>query len=534
MNNKKMTPLLAAGVAATMCATLGLAGCGGDGNRTNSEGKPIIKVTLIKRSTQIDAADMKLTQDLEAACDCEIEWEEILDTQWAQQASTVLASGDVGDITIWGYNADNFAQYDYWEDLSDDIDSMPNVKEYFETVPEAKMFASDLDGHVWQIPSDYGAASGAQWSSGQNMMINKTWLDKLGLEMPKTWDELTEVLTAFKNEDPNGNGEADEVPMLINQLGTVGFGWWSPFLLLNGTGQNTQVITGAGAQGIYVKDGKIGNWMLSDNFRQVIEYYHSLIEAGLMPADVLTRDASLNTADINSDGKTAKVGLIFGWNTGNFGDLRDEYVSMEVPAAPGVSYEETTWEPKFEDIYNGACVKAGLDEEHKAAALKMIDAWLDPELTMESYYGDLGTYIEKDANDENTYNVLKFQDDLSTFGLADRGLTWVRPGVTVTGDEDKVLAEEDGKVYEEQQSHVDEDDIVPDYVRLSTEDNTTVSNNNSTIWNYALPQISTWIQDGGLTDETWNQYIETLKSSGIEENIELWQKWYDEYMAKAA
>ena len=47
MNNKKMTPLLAAGVAATMCATLGLAGCGGDGNRTNSEGKPIIKVTLI-------------------------------------------------------------------------------------------------------------------------------------------------------------------------------------------------------------------------------------------------------------------------------------------------------------------------------------------------------------------------------------------------------------------------------------------------------------------------------------------------------
>ena len=223
MNNKKMTPLLAAGVAATMCATLGLAGCGGDGNRTNSEGKPIIKVTLIKRSTQIDAADMKLTQDLEAACDCEIEWEEILDTQWAQQASTVLASGDVGDITIWGYNADNFAQYDYWEDLSDDIDSMPNVKEYFETVPEAKMFASDLDGHVWQIPSDYGAASGAQWSSGQNMMINKTWLDKLGLEMPKTWDELTEVLTAFKNEDPNGNGEADEYPMQINQHCTVGY-----------------------------------------------------------------------------------------------------------------------------------------------------------------------------------------------------------------------------------------------------------------------------------------------------------------------
>ena len=69
------------------------------------------------------------------------------------------------------------------------------------------------------------------------------------------------------------------------------------------------------------------------------------------------------------------------------------------------------------------------------------------------------------------------------------------------------------------------------YTRLSAEDNTTVSNNNSTIWNYALPLISTWIQDGGLTDEAWDEYITTLKNSGIEENIELWQKAYDDTIA---
>ncbi|MFR2984072.1 MAG: hypothetical protein ACLTL8_07310 [Bifidobacterium pseudocatenulatum] len=124
--------------------------------------------------------------------------------------------------------------------------------------------------------------------------------------------------------------------------------------------------------------------MITDNFRQVIEYYHSLIEKGLMPKDILTRDGSQNTADISNDGKTAKVGLIFGWNTGNFGDLKDQYESIEVPAAPGVSYEETTWEPQFEDIYNGACVKADLDEAHKTAALKVIDKWITPDMSMES------------------------------------------------------------------------------------------------------------------------------------------------------
>ena len=249
-----------------------------------------------------------------------------------------------------------------------------------------------------------------------------------------------------------------------------------------------------------------------------------------MPSDILTRDASLNTADIQNDGTTAKVGLIFGWNTGNFGDLKDQYESIEVPAAPGVSYEQTTWEPQFEDIYNGASMKKDLDEQHKTAALKIINEWFGKDTSMESYYGDLGTYISNEGDGQ--YKVLKFQDDLSTYGLADRGLTYVRDDMTVTGDEDKVLAEKDGRTYETQQSHIGANDLIPAYVRLSAEDQTTVSNNNSTIFNYAMPVIGSWIQDGGLTDESWNEYVSTLKSSGIDENIQLWQKWYDEYMKK--
>ena len=360
-------------------------------------------------------------------------------------------------------------------------------------------------------------------------MINKSWLEKLGLEVPKTWDDLTKVLTAFKNDDPNGNGEADEIPMLINQLGTAGFNWWDPFLLLNGTGLNTQMIAN-GNQGIYIKDGKIGNFMITDNFRKVIEYYHSLIEQGLMPKDILTRDSSQNSADISNDGKTAKVGLIFGWNTGNFGDLKDQYESIEVPAAPGVSYEETTWEPQFEDIYNGACVKAGLDDEHKAAALKIINKWIEPDTSMESYYGDLDKYISNEG--DGKYKVIEFQKDLSTYGLADRGLTYVSDDMSVEGDEDKVLAEKDGKTYETQQSHIGDKDLIPAYVRLSAEDNTTVSNNNSNIFNYAMPLISTWIQDGGLTDAKWNEYVDTMKQQGVDENVKLWQKWYDKTMAE--
>ena len=43
-------------------------------------------------------------------------------------------------------------------------------------------------------------------------MIRQDWLDKLGLKMPVTQEEFVDVLRAFKTQDPNGNGQADEIP----------------------------------------------------------------------------------------------------------------------------------------------------------------------------------------------------------------------------------------------------------------------------------------------------------------------------------
>ena len=48
--------------------------------------------------------------------------------------------------------------------------------------------------------------------TAQKVWYNKTWLDKLGLAVPETTEELYQVLKAFKEQDPNGNGKADEVP----------------------------------------------------------------------------------------------------------------------------------------------------------------------------------------------------------------------------------------------------------------------------------------------------------------------------------
>ena len=52
---------------------------------------------------------------------------------------------------------------------------------------------------------------------GQNCMwINREWLENLRLKMPTTAEEFVQVLTAFRDKDPNRNGKKDEIPLTLN------------------------------------------------------------------------------------------------------------------------------------------------------------------------------------------------------------------------------------------------------------------------------------------------------------------------------
>lgn len=84
---------------------------------------------------------------------------------------------------------------------------MPN---YFSRLP--------LDDAADAIPSSDGKSYYIGYLLSQNIntdghfFINRTWLDRLGLAVPTTIEELTDVLRAFRDRDPNGNGLADEIP----------------------------------------------------------------------------------------------------------------------------------------------------------------------------------------------------------------------------------------------------------------------------------------------------------------------------------
>lgn len=55
-----------------------------------------------------------------------------------------------------------------------------------------------------------------QLSDGQDFLwLRKDWLDNLGLKEPSTMDEVADVLRAFIENDPDGNGQADTVGLAV-------------------------------------------------------------------------------------------------------------------------------------------------------------------------------------------------------------------------------------------------------------------------------------------------------------------------------
>ncbi|WP_208645090.1 extracellular solute-binding protein [Rathayibacter festucae] len=510
--------------ATALALTAGLAACTDSGPAADDGA---VDVLVAQSTAQVPVGETPWAAALAAETGCTVNWNSIDDTAWNQQKNPSLAAGDVPDIALRAVGTNDAVQYPgLFEDIAPHLDDLPNVRRFFEEKPEARRLVENEKGEIHSLSSSRG--SGYR-GSGQHMMINRAWLDALGLEVPRTWDELTTVLQAFKTQDPNGNGQADEVPFNIRRLETAGFGWYSPFLLLNSTGIATSFNKGPSAQGIHVSDGRVANFLVSDEYRRVVAYLHELLAAGLIPADALTKDDSAYYAAQAGDGKTAQIGLIFGWSLADFGDLRDQYVAMPAPAASAsMSAEDVVWDGSDNEFEGGklAVSAAAAGDE---CVWKVVDALYSEKYSIQQFTGSIPEFVTDDG--DGTYSVTEAYRAAVADGrdpaLADRLAGWIPDSVTLNGDWNRDDLREVDDVYTEQYSHYDHvRDLMPDYVRLTAEDAITAANNDTAVLNYALQKTSQWIAEGGV-DEEWDEYVAQLESVGLVQNVELWQKAYD-------
>ncbi len=521
-----------------------LAGCSDDEAGTEEkgevtkDGKAKLTALITKHPLTQDVNKMEWLQEVEERAGVEIKWEEVT-ADWDQKKGALLTSGDVPDLII-GPNAITDADHvqfpGLFEDLSDDLDkSLPNVKVMFDEKPETKEIATQLDGNIYGLPKYQRF-----WpATATRQFINQQWLENLGLKAPTNWDELYTVLKAFKEEDANGNGDkSDEIPMDFSPTGTVGFGFFQPTVLLGSTGIT---LTDASGAGYFAEDGKVKNFLTDERYKEMVAFLHKCYKEGLISKEVFTQDYTKYQSVARGKDDVAKVGYTYGWEvTDRFGNtLAPQYMSLAPLKVSANSTEQVSWSYDFNGLNYGAnMVTLSSQSKNKEAALKFINELYDPEVSMQVLFGSLGTNIEDKG--DGSYKVLPPADEKMDPGTWKWTSTFADNGPMYISDDLKLELGTDmqsvGKQTEPFMPALDavdkENDVLPSmFIKYSKEDNSKLSLNNTNLMTLALSKYSQWITKGGI-EKDWDAYIKQAEKTGLPENLEIMQKYYDEYKQK--
>ena len=180
-----------------------------------------------------------------------------------------------------------------------------------------------LDGACYAFP---GLAETAHDRLRASTQINQKWLDAVNMEVPTTIDELYDVLVAFRDKDPNGNGLKDEIPLFGNFKQFQSFMDWfiidafvyvDDYLLVNGSAE-----------------GKVWTPYTTDEYRQAMIYLNKLVSEGLFSEMYYTLTENAQTemkALITPADGVARVGAVASCPTNHWdpeSELAYEYVAL--------------------------------------------------------------------------------------------------------------------------------------------------------------------------------------------------------------
>ena len=366
-----------------------------------------------------DYVDNYLTKRLEEDLNIKIEIYELpADTSEVQSKMSLLASTpeDLPDVIMTKvltsemiYNYGSNGIFIPLNDYINDPELSTNLNALDEKV-RSNMVNSVMspDGNVYCLTS-YDPVDMNERPN--RLYINTAWLEKLGLEIPTTTEELYEVLKAFVEQDPNGNGKKDEIGA---------YGWMGTFgenmvdTLMNAFIYcNRKLNKGLSLS----EDGEtVIAPFATEEWRAGLEYMARLASEGLLDTSMFTIDATQFKAVLNAE--TSVVGLVGAGSRSNWTDCNNNPNFQELTLiAPlegpyGTAYTPyTVSSPTPAFFITSAC-------EYPELAYQLGDYFYDQEISTISRYGE----PEVDWTDDpdvcaNYANVLTYSGQKDSIDL---------------------------------------------------------------------------------------------------------------------
>ncbi|NGP46516.1 extracellular solute-binding protein [Bacillaceae bacterium SIJ1] len=250
----------------------------------------------------------------------------------------------------------------------------PNIQKAFEEEPEFKAMATAPDGQIYGIP---------QWNDcyhctfPDKLWINTEWLDTLNLEMPTTPEELKEVFIAFKNDDPNGNGKADEIPLSGSNLDAVTY-MMNAFEYYHSDGIP-----------LLLNDGDISIAAKTEGWRAGLSYMAELYELGLIDPGMFTQNGDA-LIQIGNNAEAMILGAGPGFPSIFTNDEERLYSDIYEPIPP-LEGQESYATYSFSSQPGAAFVLTNkASEAAQVAAVKMVDHLFTIDGMLTAHFGPEG------------------------------------------------------------------------------------------------------------------------------------------------
>lgn len=354
------------------------------------------------------------------------------------------------------------------------------------------------DGKIYYVPKVFLVPERAP-------MIRQDWLDKVGLPMPTTTEEYKQVLAAFLEQDPNGNGVKDELPTSGREFGK----WMDHLFAMYG------VAMWEGNPEWDVYDGKIQYAGVTDNMKAAIGFIRELYAEKLLDNETFLNKGDVWTAKINNN-------LVGSWYHLP-ANLRDRFtaiqqkapdayvVGMPLPKAEG--YEGYVTQKSMGEPEWIIPIKA---EANAPAALKLLDFFYDRSNDEFIRFGIEG--LQHEVVDGK--KVLLPPEDSRPLALGMRNLT----------------TEEDMNIRIQETIPEDMQQMVKDIFKISTADAKRIAGDGlpSTVYE-GYPDIQshklfqeylTKIVIGEWPLEKFDEFVDRWYTSGGEEVTKRVEEWY--------
>ncbi|MBP1842883.1 putative aldouronate transport system substrate-binding protein [Rhizobium petrolearium] len=430
----------------------------------------------------------------------------------------LIASGNLPDIVggdASGGLKEDFIRYGLegaFIPLDDLIEEhAPHLKAFFDGHPEIRRAISGPDGNLYFIPYVPDGKFSRGW------FIRQDWLDKLGLKQPETPEEVHEVLKAFRDKDPNGNGIKDEVPYFAREEVDA-------IRLINLWDAR---VSGSERYGDFaVYDGQLRHPWAEENYKTGIAHVAQWYKEGLIDKEIFTRGARSREYLLGNN----LGGMTHDWfaSTSTYNDALSG--KIEGFALRPMLPPKTVSGQRFEDARRLQVQPAGwaisATNEHPVETIKYFDFWFSEQGRILSNYGVDGlTYEMVDGKPQFKKEILGNKDPVNA-QLWAVGAQIPR-GYWQTYDYERQwtnkIALQGIAMYEE--CNCLKQEFLG--VSLNAEEKAVYDRYWPSLLTYMTEMQQTWVLGAQDINATWDVYKKRLAELGYDKVIAMMQSAYD-------